>query len=335
MKTLQAFFIIGLAFLIACSVRGTNWNEHIDSESREQIKKLNEKAIEAFSESNTQKLKELFSDELNQKASVELDTFVKMVHEEMITKEYALLDEYLTTNSRKGNIVTVFKGISGEDDYKISYEAVNKDSYVSILVLGKKERRILLTFIYGKEGNEWKINVLRIGEYSFFEKNAIDFYKLAKINYEKGNLIDAANYMGLSKKIVLPAENYFHYQKEAEMNKFSEKLFLEANAKFPLPMKVNEIESHPQIYNIRAKVVTEGIYPSVSYITKIDLKDSIALKKENAELKKIIGTLFPGIDKEKKYILFKAYNDMPNGTIPVENYGFILDLSENFPNKQN
>lgn len=307
MKTTQAFFFIGLTFLLACSVSGTNYNEHIDSESREQIKTLNEKAIEAFSESNSKKLKEIFSDELNQKVGVELDTFVKMVHKEMITEEYILLDEYLTTNSRIGSSVTAFKGVPGDYDYRISYEAVNKDSYVSLLVLGEKERRILLTFIYGRNDNEWKINVLRIGEYSFFDKNAIDFYKEAKINYENGNLINAANYMGMAKKITLPAENYFHYQKEAEMKEFSDKLFAEANAKFPLPMKINEIESHPQIYNIRAKVFTEGISPLVSYITKIDLKDTIALKKENDELKNIIGTLFPGIDKENTHIIFKAY----------------------------
>ncbi len=314
-----------MTVLIGCSIGGTNWNEHIDAESRDQIKTHNDKIVEALNENDSKKLITVFSDQLKAKTNAQdLETFVKTAHEAVPTKEYSLLDEYLTQKSSVGSIATVFKGVSGEYDYSVNYEVLTKDSYVSLVKIGGPEGEVLLTCIYGKYENDWKLNVLRIGEYSYFGKNAIDFYKQAKTNYASGNLIDAANNMEVAKKIGLPGENYFHYQKETEIKDFATKVFSEANAKFPMPMKISEIETHPQIFKVSPKPISEGIFPMVTYISKIDLKDTVALKKENEELKKIIGTIFPGIEKGKKYVFFQAYNDIPSGNTPTEHYGFAL-----------
>src|ERR1039458_1495755 len=176
MRKIKILFFIGLTSLLACSVGGTWWNDHIDTESRTQIKTLNDKVVEALSENNSQKLKTVFSDQLNKKVGANLDAFVKMAHEAVTTKEYSILDEYLTTKSAVGTMATVFKGVSGDYDYTVSYEALNKDSYVSLVIIGSTGSKVLLTCIYGKYPDGWKLNVLRIGAYSFFEKNAIDFY---------------------------------------------------------------------------------------------------------------------------------------------------------------
>jgi hypothetical protein len=62
----------------------------------------------------------------------------------------------------------------------------------------------------------------------------------------------------------------------------------------------------------------------VAYLSKINLKDTVALKNENEELKKVIVNIFPGIEKGKKYVFFQAYNEIPNGKTPVNHYGFAL-----------
>ena len=184
MKKTNYFFLIGLMLLIGCSVGTTNWNDHIDAESRAQIKSLNDKMIEAFHENNPQKLKEIFSDKLKEKTGADLDAFVAKVHGSFESTNYSLLDEYKTNTTAVGSVGTVFKGISGEYDYKVNFESLTKDTYISLVINDGIANKVLLTCIYGKYDDGWKMNVLKIGDYSYFGKNAVDFYKQAKTNFQ-------------------------------------------------------------------------------------------------------------------------------------------------------
>jgi len=328
MIKIGTLFLFIVTVLFGCSVSSENWNDHIDTATRAEIKILDNKVIEAFNEGNPQELEKLFSEELKKKSENELTAFVDKAHQFLKTKDYSLLDEYLATNSATGTTATAMKGISGEYDYKITYTAVTKETYISLLLDNGKANKHLITCIYGKYGNDWKLNVLRIGDYSYFGKTAVDFYKQAKLNYEKGNIIDAASDVSVIQQIATPADNIFHYQNAETMAAFANKVLTEVNAKFPLPKKVEEIKTNPQILNVIPIAMAEGIYPSVGYLSKINLKDTVSLKKENDELKNIIGKIFPGIDKEKKYVFFKAYNEIPNGKTSVDTYGFILNTSK-------
>ena len=320
--------LFGLTLLFGCSVGSENWNDHIDAESRAQIKILDEKIIEALSENNPQKLKELFSDELKKKSGNETDAFVDKVHESFKAKTYSLLDEYLAINSAMGTTATTMKGVSGKYDYKINYPVLTKETYISLLFDSGGGNQHLVTAIYGKYGNDWKLNVLKIGDYSFFGKTAVDFFNQAKENYEKGNLIDAAIGVIMLQRTASPADKIFEYQNIQVMTEFAQKVMAEANTKFALPKTIKELKTNPQILNITPKPMAEGIFPMVGYLSKISLKDTVALKRENDELKKVIGSIIPGIEKGKKYVFFQAYNEIPNGKTPVESYGFILNTLE-------
>jgi hypothetical protein len=326
MRKIGTILLIGITLLFGCSTGSENWNDHIDAKSREQIKILDDKIIEAFNENNPQKLKELFSDELKKKSGNEIDAFIDKIHESFKTKNYSLLDEYLATNSSTGMTATAMKGVLGEYDYKINYPVLTKETYISLLLDSGSGNKHLITCIYGKYGSDWKLNVLKIGDYSYFGKTAIDFYKQAKANYEKGNLIDATNDIVMIQRTATPADDIFHYQSAEAIAAFANKVIQEANAQFRLPKKIEEIKTNPQILNVSPIAMAEGIYPTVGYLSKINLKDTVALKKENDELKKIIGNILPGIDKGKKYVFFKVYNEIPNGKTPVESYGFILTI---------
>ncbi len=325
MQTTNKLLLLGLTLLIGCSVGSGNWNDHINKTEREKIKVLNSKIIDAIAENNPAKLKEIFSDELEKKAGSEVGKFIETVHEKFKPKDYSILDEYLENSSAIGTTGVIMKSVSGENDYKISYPVLTKDTYISLLINKGSAKCELVTCIYGKYGSDWKLTVLKIGDYSFFGKTAIDFYRQAKANYEKGNLIDAADDILMIKQTATPADDMFHYQNADTMAAFANKVLAEVNAKFIFPMKVEQLKTTPQILNFSPTPMAEGIFPTVGYFSKINLNDTVALKKENNELKKVIGTIFPGIDKEKKYVFFKAYNEIPNGKTPVESYGFILN----------
>jgi hypothetical protein len=58
----------------------------------------------------------------------------------------------------------------------------------------------------------------------------------------------------------------------------------------------------------------------IHYLTTIPLKDTVALKKENAQIRKIIGKIMPGIDKDKKYVLYSAFKEKPVSTREVDRF---------------
>lgn len=327
--TLLLIFVVNIILSGCASSVGTgNWNEQIDAESRSEIKILNDKIVEALNENNPEKLQIIFSDELKIKTKNDLANFVNTVHSSFESKKYTLLDEYLGNDSSIGTTGIALKGISKENDYSIHYPITTNETYISLIINDNISNKILLTCIYGKYGNDWKLNVLRIGDYSFFNKTAIDFYNEGKLNYEKGNIIDATNDILMMQQTYQPSDNFFKYQKLEEMKNYGQKLLVEANSKFALPKKIEEISSKPQIFSVGPKAMEEGIFPMVTYITNINLKNSSALKKENDEIKKVIINLFPGIEKEKKYVFFQAYNNIPNGSSTQEHYGFILETKQ-------
>lgn len=72
----------------------------------------------------------------------------------------------------------------------------------------------------------------------------------------------------------------------------------------------------------------EGYFPMIKYISKIDLKDTVALKKENFQIQKAVGQIFSGLDMNKKFIFYKAVNELPKGQNPVPSFGFIQEIKQ-------
>jgi hypothetical protein len=50
----------------------------------------------------------------------------------------------------------------------------------------------------------------------------------------------------------------------------------------------------------------------IYYLSTINFKDTTALRRENNALQKVIGQVMPGINQDKKYIQYTAFNHMPN-----------------------
>ena len=150
-------------------------------------------------------------------------------------------------------------------------------------------------------------------------------YVEAKSNYEKGYLIDAANDLTLSSQLMKPANQFWQYQKEKEIQEFGEKVMTEINSNFSFPMTVEYVETKPKIFRIFPQGMNEGYFPMVQYTTSIDLKDTTSLSKECDLIHSKIGELYKGINKDKKMIFYRAFKSIPTGNISVENYGFIKE----------
>ena len=171
---------------------------------------------------------------------------------------------------------------------------------------------------------------MQLGNYSFMGKTAPDYFNLAKSCYDKSYLIDAINYMKIAKEYSRPVNDFFEYKKEKEMQTFKDKIVKEANEKYILPIVLDKIDSKPSVFCIIPKMIDEGFFPMVCYLTNIKLTDTIALKSENEKIKKIIGQIFTGIDKDKKYIFYQAFNEIPDEKSDNQpnGYGFVEKFKE-------
>ena len=313
----------------SCNV-GTygSWiNENIDSSIRNEIKELDDHLIQSVAENNSQALKKIMSDLLLEKSGNEIDGIVNHMNKFIDNTEYRILDQYYVKSTSKGISNTVMSGVSGENDYIIHYKAENEEMFISLLIIENGLDELLITAIYGKYPEGWKINIIQFGQIRINGMIATELYTEAKEQYEKGYLVDAANNMYLSSLVAKPANAFWQYQTENKMKEFFDEVVAEANKQYNFPLTLNNIDTKPQIISIAPQGMNEGYFPMVNYLTELDLKDTLSLKIENDKVHEKIGEVFNGLDKDKKYIFYKAWNEIPDGKTPKPNYGFIKELN--------
>ncbi|WP_281632792.1 hypothetical protein [Flavobacterium luteolum] len=317
--------LISIFLLQSCNVgtSGTWKNESIEKDKKEEIKLLNDKLFKAIMSNDVKGVRALLVDKLIEKDGDKIDKLINDISTTYKSESYRVLDEYNVENSSTNISNTLLSGASKDNDYVINYLALNKDMYTSLFIPNGHSNEILFTIIYGKYDDEWKINIFRVGQYSLLKQTAPDYYKLAQESYKKASLIDAVNYSSLAKQCLRPADENFKYKKENEINDFHNKLMNEVNSKFSLPLTFENIESKPKLCSIYPQVTAEGYFPMICYYSNINLKDTTALKIENNKVKTEVNKLFTGLYKDKKAVLYRIYNEMPDGKKIIDHYGIV------------
>jgi len=321
---------VSILLLQSCNIgtSGTWKNESIEKDKKEEIKLLNDKLFKAIMNNDAKGVRALLADKLIEKNGAQIDKLINDISTSYKSESYRILDEYNVQNSSINIGNTLLSGASKDNDYVVNYLALNKDMYTSLLIPNGHENELLFTVIYGKYDDEWKINIFRVGQYSLLKQTAPDYYKLAQESYKKSSLIDAVNYSSLAKQCLRPGDENFKYQKENEINDFHNKLMNEANSKFTLPLTLENIETKPRICSIYPQATAEGYFPMICYFSNINLKDTTALKIENSKIKKEVNRLFTGIYKDKKAVLYRIYNEMPDGKKIIDHYGIVDKIKE-------
>jgi len=319
-------FLIYLSLLIfqSCNISTSNFkkDQSIDAATRQEIKVLNDKLFKAITTNDLTALQSLMAPGLFDKFESDIKTTL-LRYSDFKIDSYDILDEFSVHNSNSGNnSITLLSGNSNDNDYIVHFESANVDNYVSLLLLNNGDSKFLVTVIYGRYDGQWKINILKLGQYWIYGKTAPDYYKLARASYKKSYLIDAIDYISLANLCIRPTGDYFQFNQEKEIKEFEDTLMKEVNAKFQFPMTLENIESKPQLFRIYPELREEGFFPMIDYISTIDLKDTIALKIENQKIQQEVHSLFKGIDEDKKYVFYSAFGEMPDGQKKVSGYGF-------------
>jgi hypothetical protein len=326
-------YLYFLVFLATFGLQGCNFgasktmmDENIKQSLKIEIEALDEKILEAVTSNNPELFKTVMSDRLIEKSGDKIDQMIEQVSNLFTVKDYRVLNQFHVTNSKPGIGNTVFSGISGLNDYKIQYQAENKEMFISLLIPKTGIDEFLIANIYGKYPEGWKLNIIHFGQYKVNGQTAPELYIKAKEKLDKEYLVDAVNAMFLCSLVLNPADLYWKYQKEDEMKLLQEKVMSIANTKYSFPFTLEEIDTKPSILSIYPQGMHEGYFPMIEYLTSIDLEDTLSTKAENEKIHKLIGQKFHGIDKDKKFIFYKAFSQMPDNVTPVATYGFVKEL---------
>lgn len=314
---LPGFLLLILLMYSCSSDKAGVWkNEKIKSGKRDDFHALNEQAFIDLKANNPKHLQYLLSKELIE--SHYTNKQVELISNGLKADDYHLLDEYYVRNTWRDN--DTIKNISaGINNYNLYYPGMAKEMYMAFFVPKSSPNKYMITLIYGKFDYGWKINQLSIAPYTINSKTAPELFELGKEQYHKHYLVDAVNTMALAVSCARPAD-IWQYPDDPEMQSFYATVINEANDQYQFPFTLQQVPTQPRIIRIFTQATPEGNFPHIYYLSHIKLKDTAAIKKENTLVQQAIGKAIPGIDKDKPYLFYSIFNQMPNSRVEVDRY---------------
>ncbi len=318
--------IILIVLLQGCGFNGSyfgTWkNLNISQDKRAQIEILNRKLINSMKFNDVVAVKSIMSDTVKKIAGDKIDSLISRVSPAFTSDQFTVLDEYDVHNLVSGIPVSLKANMKTDDDYTLAYNALNRETYASLLLVNDPTGEVLVTVVYGNYDGNWEINILQVGQYRFYYKNAMDYYRLAKLNYEKGYFIDAADNLLIANQCLKPANEIFKYKKEEEVKAYYDKVMKETLSRYNLPLTLENIPSKPKVFSIYPQMKEGRYYNTFRYLSSINMDDSIALEKENKKVRIEVKRIFTGVGIYKKITLYQAFNEMPVDNNPIKYYGF-------------
>lgn len=286
-------------------------DKKIDPQIKAEIKAMNDKVMKACISDNPSLLYKLFLPELLKDSGDEIGELVRNIHHLLKSENYEVLEEFYIPNPPE-----LMEGLASEtsvsNEFDVFYISSANETYISLLIPEKEYDEFLMMTVYSKEDGEWKLNNFQFGAYSIQGKKAFDLYQESKEFFNKDYLVDASNSMLLCSRIWQPANRFFKYKTQEEIVAFSNRLSEQVNKSLKFPMTIEEIPSKPKVFNIMPFPIEDGFFPMVDYVTTFEIEDSINIGKENEDLHKIMGKIFPGIDQDRDRLLYTIYNKLPN-----------------------
>ncbi|HTD40019.1 MAG TPA: hypothetical protein VK671_05325 [Mucilaginibacter sp.] len=312
------------AVLVSCKPHepGTWKNEKIEAGAREDFHKLNDRVLEGLKENSRLKMDGLMSRDLIQDPG--RLRLIELCSNHLKDGNYTLMDEYYVVHKDRGD-KTLQSGSVGINNYSLKYNAETREMYMAFFIPKDIPNKYLISAIYCKYDYGWKITHLEVSPYTFNGKTAPELFDFAKDMYAKKYLLDALNDAQSAQACIEPCDGW-KYQDESDIHEFAAKVIDEINKKYVYPFTLTQVPTRPRIFSIMTQKTPDGVYPQVYYMSTVKLKDVKGLQKENDNIKKVIGKLIPGIDKNKKYVYYDAFNEWPKFDRSVDRYEMVDKL---------
>lgn len=271
---------------------------------------MHKKVLDLIQAQDTKQLDNLISKELVVNSG-QFASSVIQISNAMKVDSFSITDEYYIINKYMADD-TVKTDAKGDEAHNLIYPGVTREMY-AVFYVPKNDtpNKWMVTMLYNKFDYGWKLSHLTMQPYMMNGKTAQQLYRSAQQEYKNGYLINAFNDARMSYSCMHPSRMY-RYNNEQEVFRFFSKVQQEAIQKFKMPMIFKQVATHPGIIGFYNRSINEGNFPIISYLTRVNLKDAAAIRKENAEIQEHIGELMPGVDQHKKYLYYQIYNTPPS-----------------------
>lgn len=295
---------------------GVYRNEQIISGKRSDFHDLNKTLLTGLDSNKMFMLtgslsKEMLADPSNLR-------LIELISNRLKEAKYQVLDEFYIVSAKPGtNSLKVTN--RGVNNYTLYYTATTREMYIVFFVPKTNANRYMVTALYRKFNYGWKVDQLEVSRYTTNGLTAPELYKLAKEDYARHYLVDALNNAAEARNCASPF-NGWHYPDNDSINAFYGAMLNKANATYRFPYVLTGIKTHPKIFSLNEQTTPEGVFPAIYYRSSIKLADTTALKAENESVQKVIGKIMPGIDRDKKYIFYSIFNELPRWDESVDRY---------------
>jgi hypothetical protein len=318
-KLYSRLFILLLVFILqSCSnnLPGVCKNDKIDAGKKSNFQDLTNEAFGYLKINGFKRLKLMMSKEMNQNSYTE--RVVDRISNHLNDSKYSLFDEYYIVNKYRDADTVKSEG-NNINSYRLFYQNPEREMYVAFFLPKNGENKYMISLVFSKFDYGWKISELDVEPYTINGKTGPELFKMAKEAYSKNYLIDAVNLAALANTCMKPVD-ILQYPDEDELHTFYGQIVNEANDKYKFPFTLTDVSTKPRIIRIFNQTDKKGSFPMIQYLTAINLNDTAAIKNENLQIKKVIGRVMPGVDKDKKYVLYAAFNEKPSSLKEVDRF---------------
>lgn len=321
-------FISLLVLLIsyACSYSEMRQDSSIDSKIKIKMQQMTAQIIDGLVLNQPEKILESCSDSLRNMLQGAVEGMLSLYSPKFKDRNYKVLNEFHFKNAVVGKKIIVATGTTGIHDYYFNIMAQNPELFVETGYFDTPDEQNVLTTVWGKYGNDWKLNYIHIGLLSIGHRNRVEWYLALKEDFEKGYYCDAGLKFMLLGKLMSKNALPFFYVKEKEMREYCEYVYASLSQKIHLPMQITIVPSQPKIIHIKPVIRRDTLCPVISYISQISMTDSHLFKEECDALHTNIGKLFEGIDKNNSKIIYQVFDRIPVDNQTPPHHTFVQEF---------
>ncbi|MEO3403899.1 hypothetical protein AAFN85_08345 [Mucilaginibacter sp. CAU 1740] len=325
-NTIKLLGCLLLALLFqSCLKKSGAWrNGQIPTDKRNDFHKLNQQLFNDLKTDNKNDIRFLESKEMLSTPYTLRE--MEQVGNRLKAADYDIYDEYYIVNKyRSGD--TVVNNSAGINSYTMIYNGIEHEMYIALFT--PKSRALanqdMITVLYSKYNYGWKITSVSVNPYRINGKTAPELYAVAEAKFNQNKFVDARLTLELALQCNAP-NDYWRYNHLDNVGKLYQQAVNITMDKYKFPVVIDNVAGQPRIFRMTNQKSDDGWFPVIDYVTRINIKDTTAVKKQNMEIRVAISKMFPGIDEDKKYIFYSACEKSPAGNGTVAHFDMVDKL---------
>lgn len=287
-------------------------DHEIPQELRTLINEKDQQLLAAITQQDAAALESMFSEHMKERIGNNLESMIDQASDMIKTNEYEVIHQYYVVNST--DTPEIQSDIDGEK-FIFKPKLKGEVNFISLLSITIDAQHFMLTNLYSKYGESWKLDLTQIGPLTVGNDLATSMYQKAQEQFKQEHYVDAANTMYICSQLLKPSGDLFSYEKEAEIMEFYKTSYLEVRKQHEFPDTLLGLKTMPIIASIIPQITANGIIPEVKYLTSAELSDSAMIRIEREQIHQTIIHRYKGFAENNDSVIFMTFPIDPDKLI--------------------